>query len=474
MTTETLEHALSSLWRKSRFASYFYQTVEFISNRELPTLALTVRAGKMVLYFNPDFFESITRNETIGLLIHEMMHVVLNHDHRSLNDENVYLQNCAQDMVVNSYLSENRERFFSKKDDYSRDGLNLELPNGLPMVPQRFYEESGISDPSWESLFRWLRDLPVEELNSLKMQTGQELGFPLDNQSTAGMLNESFSDTGIASFFYDSARSITFEGTRGLVFTDDSDRIIPSGVHLFQDRNDLMALESKRNNVMSMAGKDCDCQRERLFQEIAGMFHGVKESDTSSWQQMLKSVIDFSSQTSEWTYTYGRFNRRYFGSGIYAPGRAYKEQVLITIAVDVSGSMVMNPDDIGMAFGVIEDLLGKYRISLLCMDEDLFIPEILADGMPRSNALSRPYFYKKGDWKYLKTGSGGTTLFAPLFNHHMRGHREALLVITDGYIFDIEHLKRYNPTVWLVTGGRTEPFLPPFGRCVVMQDNKIT
>jgi len=91
--------------------------------------------------------------------------------------------------------------------------------------------------------------------------------------------------------------------------------------------------------------------------------------------------------------------------------------------------MIMNPDDIGMAFGVIEDLLVKYRINLVCMDEDLFVPEILGGGMARSTDMTHHYFYKKGDWRYLKTGAGGTTLFAPLFNRYMHGRRETLLVI---------------------------------------------
>jgi hypothetical protein len=48
----------------------------------------------------------------------------------------------------------------------------------------------------------------------------------------------------------------------------------------------------------------------------------------------------------------------------------------------------------------------------------------------------------------------------------MKGRRETLLVITDGYIYDIERLERHVPTIWVISEGRREPFYPPFGRAV--------
>ncbi len=115
--------------------------------------------------------------------------------------------------------------------------------------------------------------------------------------------------------------------------------------------------------------------QERAYQDIRGIIERVREADIAPWRRQLKSVVDFSAQSNEWTYTYGRFNRRYFASGIYSPGRVFREQELITVAVDVSGSMVMTPSDIESAFGVIEELMGKYRVHLVCLDEDLFVPE---------------------------------------------------------------------------------------------------
>jgi len=43
-----------------------------------------------------------------------------------------------------------------------------------------------------------------------------------------------------------------------------------------------------------------------------------------------------------------------------------------------------------------------------------------------------------------------------------------VLVITDGYIYDIDKLKPYPATLWLVAKSRNEAFVPPFGKAIPM------
>ncbi len=107
-----LETALQELWKRSRFASYFYQSVQFIEENHIPTLALHVADHRVSLLYNADFFKTIQTEEVIGLLVHEMMHIILNHHHRTLQHQDTILQNLAQDMVVNTYLIDSKEIFF--------------------------------------------------------------------------------------------------------------------------------------------------------------------------------------------------------------------------------------------------------------------------------------------------------------------------------------------------------------------------
>ncbi len=53
--------------------------------------------------------------------------------------EDRYLQNIAQDMVINSYLAGARKTFFSRKERHGAARAELVLPRGLPLVPPRFH-----------------------------------------------------------------------------------------------------------------------------------------------------------------------------------------------------------------------------------------------------------------------------------------------------------------------------------------------
>ena len=136
------------------------------------------------------------------------------------------------------------------------------------------------------------------------------------------------------------------------------------------------------------------------------------------------------------------------------------------MAVDLSGSMVMKPYNIESAFGIIEELLKRFRVYLLCLDERVFIPEKQDNSFVKSSDAEKPYLYKKGDWKYIKSGNSGTTYFESLFNDFMKGHNELLIVITDGYIYDMDRLEKYKNTLWLISEDRDEKFNPPFGQVV--------
>jgi predicted metal-dependent peptidase len=461
-----LESVLESLWRQSRFVSYFYQSVNFVENPNIPTLVLAVQESRLVLYYSAEFIDRMTPPELIGLLVHEMLHVVLNHNHMAYPEESLYLQNLAQDMVINSYLTERRKIFFSKKESHA-SAAELSLPRGLPLVPHDFITETGIHDPTWDNVFQWLKRLPMRKI--AEYASGPDITTGMDGRNQGSISDNIDSMFNFNPQMHEKERnmnSIQISDKKGLVFIDNLDSIIPTGVHLFYDRERLDIIDAKKSAIISMADKDRDCALERAYQEIKGIIERTRDTDITPWEHLLKSIVDYSAQSNEWTYTYGRFNRRYFTNGIYSPGRVFKEQELITVAVDVSGSMVMTPSDIEAAFGVIEQLMGKYRIHLVCLDEDLFIPEKRENTLAASNRRDKPFVYQAGDWRYIRTGSGGTTFFAPLFNRYLKGHHEMLLVITDGYIYDLDKLKRYTPTIWVISSSRQDAFHAPFGQSV--------
>lgn len=462
-----IDETLSDIWKRSRFTSYFFQGVDFVETPSIPTLALNLSGSRMSLHYNPRFTDKIDTDRLTGLLVHEMLHVVMNHSHRGRAGDDPLLKNISQDMVINSYIRKHRKNFFSAAQNESLKEITL--PPGLPVIPDKFFTETGISDPAWEDVYRWLKnqspsDAPISA--SLENITLPSTGSEPDSMDPSSIADMIFSDK------HDDSENNEIQYD-SVVFKDKSGDTLPAGMHVFSDPQNDLQTEAFKNRMYELASKDETARSERVFGYVKEMITEIKEVDSSSWQRYLKSVIDYTSQSSEWEYTHSRFNRRYAAQGIYAAGRVFKEQQLITVAVDLSASVTSIKSDIEKAFGAVESLLGKYRIRLVCIDEDLFIPAKENGSFAKNRNLEASYYYKKGDWKLIETGSGGSTFFAPLFNEYMKGRKELLIVITDGYIYDLHELKRHTPCLWVISSGRYEPFNPPFGRVVKIDNERI-
>lgn len=453
---ESLEKALSLLWKKSRFTSYFYQSCEFINVDDIPTIALHESGMRPALYYNHEFLESLTPGNIVALLVHEMLHVIFRHDHRSFAGLNPYLQNLAQDMVVNSYIKDNITSFFSKRE--RTEERILELPENLPCVPPYFFRETNISDPRWEDVYHWLKNRDKTKLSEFVDEIDKMFKSLMPNTSKEKSKDESNPE----SFFKN--ENAKPDESSGFVFTDAKGKPLPTGSHVFSEKSVSKRLESHSKKIIAFASSDPGAEQDRIFNSITSIMGSPKKTDILNWQKKIKSIVDATAHSDKVEFTYKKFNRRYFAQGIYAAGKVYKDKERLVVAVDVSASVTSNPGELENAFGAIESLLSRYRIELLCMDESLFIPRTDNDIQMKERDLKRKFFYKKGDWKKIKTGSSGTTLFSPLFNDYLKNRDEMVIVITDGYIHDLKKLKPYKNTLWLISPSRKKAFVPPFGK----------
>jgi len=451
---EKWDKILTTLWRQSRFASYFYQAVSLVASERLPTLALAVANHRFTLFYNRDFVLDTPADQLIGLLIHEMLHVVLNHEHRARPGQDIRLCNLAQDMVINSYLAAREKTFFSVRT--GTVSAPLVLPPGLPRIPAAFGKipgRAGAFDLTWEEVYAWLKE-----------QSGDPAGRRRDSHEADDRLPFGIDSWPDAS--PDRDRPAQPDGIR---FVDGRGNTLPTGIHLFGDGDGDGRTRAGAERILGFIRQHDDCRGERLFADLCGLFERPAPPGNLQWKNAIRTMADQAVPTSRWEYSFSRPNRRFFDAGIYAPGRFTKSKPLITIVVDVSGSMAANPGDIAAAFGAVEELTADYRINLLCIDQDLFLPR----GRERAHVVGNGQgvcLYQPGDWRYIKTGSRGATFFAPLFNAYMKHHTEALIVITDGEIYDLDALHPYDPTLWIVSGNRTGSFSPPFGRVMSIED----
>ena len=449
------ERVLADLWKVSRFASYFYQGVALVETSSVPTLALGIAGQFPTLFYSASFVDELEAPELMGLLVHELLHVAFSHDHRSLKDNEPGMQNLAQDMVVNSYLEDHASRFFSGEGE-------VRLPDGLPVIPKDFFEETGNPDPTWEEVHLWFGRRGPKEVREFSdavramFRDLKELAKSRANDTDTGL------SVPIADL--DSEDPTSQPDLSGIQLSQENNAL-PTGTHLFQDAQEVKKLGSHLVRTLERGAPDPGLGQDRLFEAVSRIIGDIRIFRNPSWEKKVKSLLDRTARSNRWEYRRSRFSRRHFAEGIYATGRSLANKERLTVAIDVSASMTSRPGELEAAFGVLDHLAGDFAITLLCVDEALFVPRLNADPTKpkRLQTTTRLRLYKKGDWKHLATGNSGTTFFAPLFNSWMRGHAEQLLVVTDGDIHDLAALRPYPRTLWLVSESRKTPFSPGFG-----------
>lgn len=118
---------------------------EIEENNHIPTFATD---GKKI-YYNPSFAETLTLNEVISVLAHEIMHIVLLHCSR-INGRDNKKWNIAADYVINLILSE--ENFTLPENClYDKQYENMtaeEVYNILPETPSDYVSIGDILDNS--------------------------------------------------------------------------------------------------------------------------------------------------------------------------------------------------------------------------------------------------------------------------------------------------------------------------------------
>ena len=76
--------------------------------------------------------------------------------------------------------------------------------------------------------------------------------------------------------------------------------------------------------------------------------------------------------------------------------------------------------------------------------------------------------YRGGNFEVV---GGGGTCFLPLFQaiNETRLKFDAIVIFTDGYIYDLEEVRKHGckkPVIWIISEENNNGFTPPFGKMV--------
>jgi len=101
---EEVSRAILALLEREPFFAHVLGGVERSFGDAVPTAGVGVRDGRLVLFVNPDFFLKTLRAapERVGVLKHEVLHLVLRHVFRRRTDPARW--NVAADLVVNQLV----------------------------------------------------------------------------------------------------------------------------------------------------------------------------------------------------------------------------------------------------------------------------------------------------------------------------------------------------------------------------------
>lgn len=125
------------------FYSHFLRGIPRTKSNIIPTMAVMMNplTGKLGFAYNQDFVDTLTAGEACMVIMHECLHLALNHITRSTNHKNHLRSNAAADFAVNSFL-EPAERVLATKDENGNlRKINFKLPDGCLHAKDYGYQE---------------------------------------------------------------------------------------------------------------------------------------------------------------------------------------------------------------------------------------------------------------------------------------------------------------------------------------------
>ena len=363
-------------------------------------------------YYGREFIGKLNDMELRALVLHENLHVALNHVSRfkRLFQENPMLMNACADYVVNDVIV------------HLKDENLCKLPEG------------GLYEDKYHN---W----SVKEVyDDLK----EQLSNPVDDDDAG---------TGDAP----SDGNLDDQPGRGSKVSPDSLKTLDE--HNFGDS------DKSPKELKEMKQKVEDALKEGAI--LAGKFganvpRAIEElfEPKIDWREVLREFIQQSIKGND-EYTWRRFNKRMMANDIYLPSMENETIGELVIAIDTSASIGQKElTEFATEVVAICDTVTPDRIRILWWDYEVAKEQVFnRDSYQNIKDLLKP------------DGGGGTRVSC--VSEYMVKHKiepQACIVFTDGYVENDISWNIQSPTLWVVTENRNFKGLP--GHVAVSWDNE--
>lgn len=394
----------------------FYGLLLMHMNYGLDEECETAYTDGVNIRFCSQFLDSLSDNELDFVMLHEIIHVVLQHCFRGANRE-AERYNIACDIVVNSnILKENNM-------DLKSIMIKNETPS-MHLTPDGKEGYLYTAEEVYEMLPRMKQDSIPQNMPGDENNSGNERGKGNEkednNIKSSGELSQ-----------------IVDDHTKWSEIEDD---------------DDLKNIWTKRlKDVCKTIGiRDAIVGRGTLPRFAERM---LKELDKSQidWRTILNEFV----QEEVVDYSFTPPDRRFEDSPFFLPDFNEKDirPEKILFMIDTSGSM--SDEMVAAAYtevkGAIEQFDGKLSGWLGFFDAEIIEPQL---------------FSSEEEFKMIKAAGGGGTDFYIIFEYvyqHMQDDLPvSIIILTDGYApYPQQHITMGIPVLWLLNN---EKAAPPWGK----------
>ena len=372
--------------------------------------------------FGIDFLDSLSDSELDFVMMHEILHVVLQHCFRGdVEDPEAY--NIAADIVVNS---------------------NIMLENGMKassITLSKYGTSMHVAPDGKEGHEYTAEQVYVMLPKNLNKKGNNKSHGSADGRAKKGNNKSPGSAVGRAK------KEISKEQHQPVRVWDDHSRW-----GKYEEDDTLRDVWVKRFEDAAEAIKIRDPSNARgLLPAFAERILKELNKTQTDWRTILNDFI----QEEVVDYSFAPPDRRFDDSPFFLPDFNGKEDRVedILFMIDTSGSM--SDDMIAAAYsevkGAIDQFNGKLKGWLGFFDAAIIKPQPFSD---------------ENEFKIIKPAGGGGTDFQIIFEyvfHHMSDKLPAsIIILSDGYApFPLEKLAGGIPVLWLLNN---EEVNPPWGK----------
>lgn len=446
-----IEHeVIEFILQRKYFYGYFLQQFKRHVTYDVDTLGVNITSDlKPNLYINPDFYDSLTKEQKLAVLEHEILHILNKHLVRR-EARNPYVWNLATDLAINQYIKDLPDGGFCLD-------CNRVIPKNGNVYPTKCNVCGKELDPKkniWQALdvntFQAggnVIKLPKEQSSEVYYNTlwdklpkvvihiGNGITMSDESQKKDSMGedgNGSGEKGGGGRGF--GAGYIEIDGEKVPIVFDDH------GVWAAGSDNQEMSHEKIKDMVQKTVNKMREKSQGHMPSHLQSLIDECLAHKTITWKTVLRRFVGYE-EFADWIPSRKRMNKRF----PMMMGSTVRMKAHIMVAVDTSGSI--SDDELGVFFREISVMSSAgVKITICECDAD----------------VQNVYEYRPKKQKIDCKGRGGTSFQPPFKFAHEKEYKnyqgevfklkrpiDGIVYLTDGY-GDYPKFTKY-PTLWVYT-----------------------